>query len=313
MSRRRGGRGLTVVAVVLSLAFVIAAAGLLWLVATGGGPASAPDEPAAPELAPAAFEDYSWQDVAQVAQRVAAAGSDEEGAQIAGDYNLGVGSSRQLVLSNDVAVEVRVVGVRQDVRSDGSGVAGLTFMTSPIGMRPMEPPSTSEGGWQASGLRAWLADDGRALLPPELSPLVVPVDKLTNNVGVTDDVASVTTTSDALWLFSASEVCGSLTWFEDEYGAAPSAATGYVDFSAYDALLSAEGEQYAYFAQVGVTGSSDPAHALALGSAWWYRTPYPYSFTGDGARYFYQVMSSGFPSSTGEADADSGVVVGFCL
>ncbi len=312
MSRRRDKRSLTAVAVVLSLTFAIAAAGLLWLVTLSGGSESSP-EPAASGLAPASFEDYSWEDVAQIAQRVAAAESDEQGIRIAEGYNLGIGASRQLVLGNNVATDVRIVGIRQDVRSDGSGLAGLTFMISPIGMRPMEPSSTSDGGWRASGLRIWLADDGRALLPAELSSLVVPVDKLTNNVGVTDDMGSVTTTSDALWLFSASEVCGSLTWFEDEYGAAPSAATGYVNFSAYDALLSAEGEQYAYFAQAGVTGSSDPAHALALGSAWWYRTPYPYSFTGDDARYFYQVMSSGFPSSTGEAGVDSGVVVGFCL
>ena len=48
-------------------------------------------------------------------------------------------------------------------------------------------------------------------------------------------------------------------------------------------------------------------------TAWWYRTAYPYSFTGEDASYFYQVMSSGYPSTTGLASESAGVVAGMCL
>ena len=135
---------------------------------------------------------------------------------------------------------------------------------------------------------------------------------------MTDEAGALTVTSDSLWLFSASEVCGEPGWFVSEYGEDPNAYTGYVDFKSYDELLAGEGSQYEYFATRGVTGSSDPNGTLRLtyrgaDTPWWYRTSYPYSFTGEDASYFFQVMSSGYPSTTGLASQDSGVVIGICL
>ena len=151
---------------------------------------------------------------------------------------------------------------------------------------------------------------GKALLPAELSSRLVAVGKATNNVGVTEDAAAVTVTIDELWCFSAVEACGPVTWFADEYGPT---------MSSYDALVDAEGSQYAYFASRGVTGSTGLSGALALtyrGQAWpwWYRTPYPYVFMGHGdSGSFFQVTATGFPSSVGLASSASGVVLGFCL
>ena len=315
MSGRRGG-WLTALAVALGVIVCALGAALLYLVLTA--------QPAAPAgegqdaLERKSFSEYSWSELAEVAQLVASAGSDDEGRAVAQDYGVSVGDVRAVPLSDGRQATLTVVGIRADERADGSGPCGLTLMLSPIAVEPMNASDTNAGGWEGSELRAWLSGEGAALLPEELAGAAVSVRKKTNNVGVTSDAAAVTETADALWLFSASEVCGELSWFTDEYGSVPNAHTGYVDFSAYDALLSQEGEQYEYFASRGVTGSSDPEGALAQdfgGSpvAWWYRTAYPYTFTGEDESYFYQVMSSGYPSSVGLAGEPAGVVVGLCL
>lgn len=324
--RERGARGeragwLWALAVVLSAAFVIGAAALLYFVAFGGpheGPAPSGEQTVSEEVTPASFETYTWGELSQVAHLIADAGSDEEGREVAERYGVAVGSVRPVSLADGTVVEARVVGLRHDSRSDGLGKAGITLMLTPVALRPVNSTATAAGGWEASELRAWLQGEGRALLPEDLAEAVVPVAKATNNVGVSGDPSSVTVTSDELWCFSVTEVCGGVSWFSDEFGSTRSALTGYTDFPALDALLSSEGAQYEYFAQAGVTGASDPSGTLELAYrgakvAWWYRTPYPYSFDGSDEPYFYQVMDSGYPSSVGKADAPAGVTLGLCL
>ena len=312
---QRGGGCLKVMAALLSVALVAAVAvGVALVLQTQGAPSSL--EETKPE--PQAFSDYSWEELSALSSELSSAASADEATSLAASRGVHVGDMRRMQLTDGTVVDVTVVGICADTRADGSGTAGLTLMCSPLSTQPMNEAATNEGGWEASGLRAWLAGEGFSLLPPDLAERVVSVTKRTNNVGVTGDVASVTETADTLWAFSASEVCGPLTWFSDEYGDTPTAQTAYVDYTAYDKLLSAEGSQYAYFAQAGVTGDSDPSGALAqslkgASVAWWYRTAYPYSFTGQDKSFFYQVMATGFPSSVGDAPTPAGVVVGFCL
>ena len=322
MSRSKDG-GLTVVALVLSLAVCALGATALWLVLTGGE-ATAPEVTETTQtqvegaLEPRSFDEYSWEELAEVARLIAAAPTDDEGRAVAESYGVAVGDTRALPLDDGRAAALTVVGIRADRRADGTGVAGLTLMSSPISLRPVNDALTNAGGWEACSLRAWLAGEGRSLLPEGLASSLLAVSKSTNNAGVTTDAAAVTQTADELWLFSASEVCGAPGWFVAEYGEEPNPYTGYVDFSVYDALLAAEGAQYEYFALAGVSGSSDPAGVLSLSYggtevAWWYRTAYPYSYTGQDASYFYQVMASGYPCVTALATDEAGVVVGMCL
>ena len=275
------------------------------------------DEGAEPdELEPASFSDYSWSELAQVADLVAAAGSDEEAAAIAEEWGVSVGSTRSVTLDDGTRATLTVVGLCADELADGSGVAGLTLMLSQISTQAMNSEDTAVGGWESSELRNWLASEGLALLPDELEAEVATVTKTTNNTGKASSADAVSTTEDTLWLFSVSEVCGEVTWFVDEFGE-PLSSNGWTDFSTYDELLSAEGEQYEYFADAGVTGESGGSGVLALTDAtttpWWYRTPYPYSFDGWDSGCFYQVMGSGYPSSVGLASSEAGVVVGLCL
>lgn len=320
---RRGEKGRGTLGLVAAVLFFAASVGV-FLVASGVialPGASSQDSGAAPEpsseptLEVKTAGEYDWDELSQISALVSAAPDDASGLEVARTYGLvdedgvPVTADIEVPLADGTLAHAQLVGIRHDVHEDGA-VVGLTFMLSVTADQPMCASDSTSGGWEASALRAWLGSEGRALLPEELSSCVIGARKLTNNVGVTDDVASVGQTTDDLWCFSATEVCGPVSWFADEYG--PTMGT-------YDAVLNAEGTQYAFFASHGVTGSSDPEGVLALtyrdeAWPWWYRSAYPYVFQGRGdSGSFFQVTATGFPSSVGLASSASGVVLGFCL
>ena len=214
-------------------------------------------------------------------------------------------------------MRARLVGVAADELADGAGRAGLTFMAMLPVRRPMNAAATSVGGWEGSELRAWLAQEGEAQLSDDVAGRIVAVSKETNNVGAAaESLPAASATSDSLWLFSGSELFGSLSWFAREYGDSPIPNTGYTDFAPFDALISSEGAQYAWFAQNGVadTEGGDVVAAASgmTGSSWWLRTPYPVSLEGD-SDLFYVIGPNGYPSGKDWATMSNGVVVGFCL
>ena len=331
------GRGLLIVACV----FVVLAMGVLALAMTGRlrplvesvapGLAGVPAQQAGQEtegqgaetaqtLEPKDFTDYSWDELSQISTKIAAAATDDDGLAIAQEYKLAdaagapVNETREVVLDDNTLAYARIVGFRHDQRADGSGVAGMTLMVSMLSEQPMETSNTSQGGWESSSLRAWLAGDGMALLPDDLASHIVSVSKASNNVGVTSDLASVTQTADGLWAFSAVEVCGNITWFEDEFATEISYTAGL------DTVLNAEGAQYPYFSAAGVTeetGGQSGALALTYrGSSrpWWYRSAYPLNYADtSSSSYFFRASETGFPSSVGQANATAGVVAGLCI
>lgn len=331
------GRGLLTVACV----FVVLAMGVLALAMTGRlrplvesvapGLAGVPAQQAGQEtegqgaetaqtLEPKDFTDYSWDELSQISTKISAAATDDDGLAIAQEYKLAdaagapVNETREVVLDDNTLAYARIVGFRHDQRADGSGVAGMTLMVSMLSEQPMETSNTSQGGWESSSLRAWLAGDGMALLPDDLASHIVSVSKASNNVGVTSDLASVTQTADGLWAFSAVEVCGNITWFEDEFATEISYTAGL------DTVLNAEGAQYPYFSAAGVTeetGGQSGALALTYrGSSrpWWYRSAYPLNYADtSSSSYFFRASETGFPSSVGQANATAGVVAGLCI
>ena len=329
--KKHGGR---TAAVAASLAFALLCGGAFVLAATGklgdffgsaapGGSQQADD--AASGAAPARrdFADYSWEELSAIASRLEGAHVAGEAEDIAREYGM-VGDDGELLdcvhdveLADGRLIRARLVGVLADDLADGSGRAGLTFMAALPTMRPMNPEATSAGGWEASGLRAWLAGEGKAQLSEDVAGRLVAVSKETNNRGaVSGALPEATATSDELWLFSASELFGALSWFANEYGDSPIPNTGYTDFAPYDELISSEGAQYAWFAQNGVAdrdgGEVVAAASGMAGSTWWLRTPYPVSLGGE-SDLFYTIGSNGYPSGKNSATMSCGVVVGFCL
>ncbi len=317
--RERGGGCLTALLVALSLAVVAIGGGALYLVMTEQGPFSreAVGSGAAQPLEPKTFSEYDWDELAQVADKIAEAESDEEAQRVASQWGIEVGDVRALPLADGRQATLTVVGIRCDERSDGEGLAGLTLMTSPIALRAMGDSAAGEGTWETSSLRRWLASDGADLLPEGLAERVVSVRKTSSSMSVTGDETTLVTTDDALWLFSVSEVCGQVDLFVREYGDDVRARTFYVDYTRYDQALSSEGEQYPLFAREGVSVVSDPSGMLELTyggapTSWWYRSAQP-APSDESGYMFYQVMESGYPTTVAPAGQESGVVVGLCL
>ena len=268
------------------------------------------------------LNDYSWDDLSQISAQISAAESDEARREVARAFGVVeedgtlTRQTKQIVLDDTRALDVRIAGIGHDDKADGSGKAGITFMTvGAIDILPMNDEATVVGGWEASRLRSVLNGEQKQRLDEDLRAVIVPVNKLTNNVGITESFESVTPTADELWVFSVHEVCGDVTWDRDEF-------RGRRGWEDVDGLLNSEGMQYEAFAREGVTGESDPNGFLSLAnstgkSPWWYRTPYPFEFNSYGNTgcdgYFYQVMDSGFPKSRGNPQEPASVVVGFCV
>lgn len=271
-------------------------------------------------LRPRTLDDYSWEELAALADRIAAAGTDEEGMAIAREAGLVNAEGRltdeqvkRFSLADGSAAEAQVVSFRADARADGQGVAGISFlMRTPVGdARPMNDGPCS-GGWEQSSLRKWMANEMPALLPAELVARVRPVSKVSNNVGAVnaDDVIELTRTSDAFWLPSMSELCG--------HQGPETFAEGYEYLSH---LYSDEGTQYQLFRELGVSGlTENDALVRVSGSQsvfWWERTPSADGSVGAASTVFNRVMRNGDAfcgAVPGEApDEPTYVIPGFCL
>ena len=311
------GRVSSILGIIASLAFVALGVGAILFMLSYERPSApadqTPDGPA--PIEERTFSEFSWTEIAGIAKEMEQAPDDAAALAIAAGYGLVdeagaiTAQTHQLVLDNGTMCDVRIVGILHDTLSGSGKKAALTFLASPIDMRPINETASSAGGWKESAIRSWLASEGLALFPDELASSVASVQKLTNNSGKSAGDDAISATDDKLWLFSCKEVCGSISWLEDEFG--------YLSDGA-DWLLNAEGEQYAGFSSAGVTQHSDASSYLQMlyqGSpvAWWYRTPYSFEYMATTEDTFYQVTSSGFASGVNLANEPAGIVVGFCL
>ena len=268
----------------------------------GAGPAQTADD--ATDASPSALESLSWQELSDIAAEVAAAPDDASALEVARSHGLvtddgriDASQTKTLALDDGTQARVRLVGLRADERADG-GAAGLTFaFDTPIVARGVNADAVTEGGWEASDLRAWLATDGLDLLPDELAELVAPVTKRT----VCEPGGEAVETVDALWLFSESELGGE-SYLADAYGAS---AGGMLD----------EGAAYQLFSQ----GLADPADfeaAFVRSSAstgawqcWWERSLDP-----DAESFLFRSYGGSHTVAIGySANFDLGVCPGFCL
>lgn len=248
--------------------------------------------------------DYSWEELDQIAGLIETCGTRPEALAIAQEYNLVDTSGRypsttkDVTMSDGQVLHFRLVGVWHDDASTASGKAGLTFLATNVAYRHrMAPGQATTGGWEGSELRAWMNSDLLALLPEEVSSVIEPVYKHSNNDGKTTSSDCVTSTADRLWAPSIVELCGPVSWTFDS----DPENSGY-----YNAVFNAEGEQYAAFTQASIVSDEDNA-ALSYGGEWWLRSTA--ASTGRGRR----VSASGNPSSFGDSSDDVGVIPGFCL
>ncbi|MCR2035544.1 DUF6273 domain-containing protein [Adlercreutzia mucosicola] len=256
-----------------------------------------------------AVEAYTWDELSQISNEIAAAGSEDAAVDVAKKYNLCTPDGRldgtqvkSVTLADGTQTTVQIVGFAHDDKTSG-GKAGITFIFGDcIAEAPMNPSETNAGGWESSQMRVFLNSEGLDLLPNDLASVIVPVDKLTNNVGQTESVSSVSITSDRLWLFSATELCGKI----DAY------AQFDVGDSQYDAVLNAEGAEYKIFRDLIVDPNSSNSILVrnydGSSMGWWERSPRPKN-----TELFGAVFSDGDPSYRDDADYPKGIVPGFSV
>ena len=236
------------------------------------------------ELLPrASVGEYSWEELAQISALIAEATSDEEAREVAAEYHLCLEDgtldgtqTRELELTDGTTVTVAVAGFRHDDRADGSGAAGVSFVTLGSLGRQAYNPSGEPIAWEDAPLRSWMNQSLMAMLPDGLADLVVPVSKETNTPS-----GGRCETTDSMWLLSATELTGM-------------ANNG-----------DAEGEQYQLFSDRGVDGASS---FLALcDDYWWMRGP------SSDTQWQGTVTSDGSPHSGRNPIYEFDVVAGFCL
>ena len=150
-------------------------------------------------------------------------------------------------------------------------------------------------------MRGYLNSNGMNLLPEDLRSVIVPVDKLTNNMGEAQDVSAVTTTSDSLWLFSLAELAGPIP-----------ADVWEGDYEYISAIFNAESSRYKLFSDMSVNwNDANPIIAKNYQNssiAWWER-----STSSTRVDDFLCVTSEGKPFYSVNADDSGGVVPGFCI
>lgn len=150
-------------------------------------------------------------------------------------------------LTDGQTLEYKIVGINHDDLADGSGKAGLTFLTTSTTIYSrMNATNTNAGGWEKSELRSRLnTGDLWSLLPSELQSKVKSVTKMTDNQGG-GKAGTPSATTDKVFLLSTTEVYGN---------------------------LQSDSVQYEYYKSKGVTTSS---YSGASSSSYhWTRSVYP--------------------------------------
>lgn len=257
-------------------------------------------EPETPAVAVrASVEDYSWDELSQLADMIAGAKDQSSALEIEKKYNLvsTAGTldgtqAKTLQLSDGTSVKMRIAGFRHDQRADGSGVAGITFLAdSIVSVRPMNTPERVD--WSQTSLRAWLNGEFLGLLPDELSGKVVEVKKQTNRAS---DFSSQEETDDKVWLLSYFELVGEVS--------ASSSRSG---------VYNPEGAQYQMFSDLGGQWEGTNEAFMVSGECanWWLRSPDP----ANEGLIIAPRNSDGSPglARNSAIDGEVGVVPAFCL
>ena len=240
--------------------------------ASGGGSAGADSATVQAAVAKDA-KDWTLDEQKAVAEDIAAKG-EASPAYSKAKAAMDAGTKFSMKLTDGKTLEYRIIGINHDDLADGTGKAGLTFLTTSTGISSsMNATNTNAGGWKASELRAKL-NSGEIwnLMPSDFQAKVKAVTKLTNNVGGADKNAAVTATTDKLFLLSYSEIVPTSYW-----------ASSYP-------WSSSEGTQYEAF-KGKVTNNYSGNDCLKIGGRWWERSVNP-----NHSMSFLIVYSNGDPS-----------------
>jgi len=192
-----------------------------------------------------------------------------------------IGDTKELDLGEEGVIEMELVAFDADELADGSGKAHMTWIAKDLlnTEQFMNEEDTSEGGWPASDMRAWLRDSILPLFPETVRSNIREVKKYSYSYSDNGTISS----SDTIWIPSGREMFGADDSREDR---GPEYLTAFPD----DASRQKQ--------HIGV---SEP-------SRWWLRSA---SYNYDSI--FYIVYADGSDWYGNSANYEYGVVVGFCF
>ena len=199
---------------------------------------------------------YGLQDIKDSAECIAELGSASPcyefykgllDGQVMTNGNPGSGPYFQLEVDG-AYLPLQLIGIAQDVKSDGTGKAGLTFQMRDVYANSsirstaagggtfdtrMNPSNVNSGGWSSSLLRSTLRSAFWGKLPSEIQAAIVPVDKFHQLRSSETDLATSTslqkTIGETIWLPSDYEMFGTVfSRFNDSEGL--TTVAGYVPF-----------------------------------------------------------------------------------
>ena len=248
--------------------------------ASGGGSAGAGSATVQAAIAKDA-KDWTLDEQKAVTEDIAAKG-EASPAYAKAKAAMDAGTKFSMKLTDGQTLKYRIIGINHDDLADGSGKAGLTFLTTSTGIRSqMNATKMNEGGWEKSDLRRKM-NSGEIwnLMPSEFKSKVKPVTKLTNNINGDYTGRNVTATSDRLFLLSCYEIV------PQSYG-----------WGTHYPWTFSEGFQDEYYAFKGVT--QEKFSGASSGSSHWTR-----SVCLDGSQYFRYVHSNGDWSNHGYTATD---------
>ena len=213
--------------------------------ASGGGSAGADSATVQAAVAKDA-KDWTLDEQEAVAEDIAKNGTSSI-AYAKAKAAMDAGTKFSVKLTNGATLEYRIVGINHDDLADGSGKAGLTFLTTSTTIYSrMNATNTNVGGWEKSELRGRLnSGDLWSLLPTEIQSKVKSVKKISDNQGG-GSAGTPSATTDKVFLLSSTEVWGD---------------------------MQSDGTQYEYYKSKGVTTSN---YSGASSSSYhWTRSVYP--------------------------------------
>lgn len=201
---------------------------------------------------------------------------------------------------------MRVIGINHDVKSDGTGKAGLTFQfKNLLNNNKMNPSATNVGGWGASALRNSMNSGAIwGTVPPGLQEAIAPVMKEYCPTRTSTSFSDVASIEDTLFIASLCELAGDVP---------SNCGTAWVNAE----WLNAEGSQYEYWKKLGVNVSDSTKCAAfkkglqsnpSASVRWWERSVSP-----DNDVTFARVDTGGYPCFGNDATNLYGVCPCFCL
>lgn len=193
------------------------------------------------------LSENTWDQIIEIAETIANNNMTKD--DVFNTYGWSVGDTTTYTQTNGKVVDVRLIGVNHDKKSDGSGTAGLTFETVNCVTTATYGSAYTGNGYDGSTITTQTLPNCQSLMPTELKKGLKYVDKTWKRV-YSEDVQKI---SQKLFLLSKIEITG------DSSG-----------------IYGSEGKKYAYYPWYTVPSGSEQRIKTYDGSpiAWWLRSFY---------------------------------------